>query len=111
MDLVKIKEISNRITYKPGHVIELSYNHNATCVILATKYVTIDATDVTQQAIVNQKYHLPYSTMIQMEELGVINWIFDCVSKTEIHEALEWFKVDGQTLSDPHANDHIAPEC
>jgi hypothetical protein len=111
MDLVKIKELASRISYRPGTTLEFSYNENATCLILATKYVTMDANDHSQDAQVNLKYLLPYRTMTMMDEQGVFNWINDCLTKTAIHEHQEWYRVDGQMLVDPHANDHIAPKC
>lgn len=106
--LEEIDAIVKRITYKPTYKLELEYIDDLfrpLPPVLRISYIALDAyadSDVVPECKIGRKVPLPPSLLTESREAWIVQWVWLQIQQSEIHEAAEWFKVDGTRLRDPH---------
>jgi hypothetical protein len=103
----RANELLKRCTYKPGveiRIVELeSYGLPPTAKLVMT-YMAEDTRGIKtgENELVFQQL-IPWPIFDQLDnEAYFFQYIAQCIEEMEIHEAREWFKVDGLMLTDPH---------
>lgn len=95
-----LADVVARTTYKPGWTIRLSYmqrwgEHLAGGEGL-TLSVRLESEDSTTPGQTTRLHHLFAVPPAAYNRETWERWVLDCIIQVETHEALEWFKVDGQ---------------
>lgn len=95
----RLDRIMDRVSYKPGWVIDL-------CVPLDVVELRVACTqpDVLTglPTTVHTVQQLPLDRFNMMSDDQVYSWIGTALMRLEEHEFDEWFKVDGRHVFDPH---------
>jgi hypothetical protein len=98
----RLKGLLERVTYKPGYHFRLPPFDNQDYFRLYLDAVTKDATAPGKPFMV--EYHMVnwYDRLLRMNDHELLQCIYRMAIDTEIHEAEEWFRIDGKHLVNPH---------
>ena len=100
MKLDELRAIFHRITYKPGHTIDLQGDFDDGVLL----YLSFPAIDVHtgKMSKVGTKRMLPKALWQRMTKDDVLCWVFDEVVGLERHEVCEWLRYDHEPVVEPH---------
>lgn len=112
-----LRSLAQRITYKPNVELIIYDSHPGAGAlpysgpVVAVKYTTLDSTGRIARSDpfwVEHRFDVP-DTMWHgwADERQQVNLIFEFIRRVEVHEAREFFKVDGELVDDPHRGDGI----
>lgn len=90
------------IRYKPGWVLKLGGPGRRFLCVFAT---TADSADPTRHRCTQHMFELPTG----LDHRHLVRWIFDQLLLAELHEAGEFFAVDGFRPYFPHHQDEGSP--
>ena len=109
MTPAQVKACLDRVTYKPRTSMRvLSIGDGGTIPAIEFWFDVPDARNGgASRTAISMKAAVP--RWIVTPEV-FYEWLFEQVKHIEIHEAEEWFRVDGEMLRDPHAED-LEREC
>lgn len=95
-----LADVVSRITYKPGWVITLGHmcrqgEHLAggEGLTLRVQFSCEDSTRPGESTSLDHLFAVPPAAY---NRATWERWVLDCLVQMETHEAMEWFKVDGQ---------------
>jgi hypothetical protein len=91
------------LAYKPGWNFKLGGPHNRYLCIFAT---TPDSSDVSRSRCTQHMFELPSEPTT---DRAFARWVFDCLLLCELHEAGEFFTVDGVKPFYPNHADEGSP--
>ena len=104
MTIDEANEIAAALIYKPGWGIELSQRGGD--LELRMSMLVPDSRTAAGESIqvrANKTIDLRYLCLF--DENQFVNWVFDQIMRLERHEAQEWFRLRGELVDDPHADD------
>src|SRR5882724_12273867 len=101
MTLDELRSIVRKITYKPGHTIDLQFNLEGEAVMLLLSFPVMDAHTGKMTKVATQKL-LDEHLWGRMNKDQALLWIFDEVVGLERHEVCEWLRYDKQPVVEPH---------
>lgn len=93
----------SRLSYKPGWVFKVAGPENRFLCIFAT---TPDSGQPERTRCTQHMFRLPEPVP---EHRALMRWVFDCLLLCELHEAGEFFRVDGFAPFFPHHQDEGSP--
>lgn len=97
MTFSEVQKILNRIRYKPNFMLCLQ-EHSPEVWMMWTAFETIDATDGKPISLESRIWFMtPH-----FSEEDIIHTAFLCFKQMEEHEMMEFFKVDGISIFNPH---------
>lgn len=91
-----------RLSYKPGWKFKVGGPLGRFLCVFAT---TPDSTDLSRERTTQHMFELPPVA----DERGLVRWVFDQLLLAELHEAGEFFSVDGFRPFFPHHQDEGSP--
>jgi len=100
MKLNELRAIVRKITYKPGHTIDLQAQFGGE-VLLLLSFPVMDA-HTGKMTKVGTKKMLAEKLWQRMTKDEALCWIFDEVVGLERHEVCEWLRYDKQPVVEPH---------
>lgn len=90
------------LTYKPGWEFKVGGpGHRFLCVFATT----VDSADLTRQRCTQHMFEIPAG----LDGRQLVRWVFDRLLLAELHEAGEFFAVDGFRPYFPHHQDEGSP--
>ena len=89
------------LRYKPGWVFKIGGPGNTLLCVFAT---TPDSQHPTRQRTTQHQFPLP-----DLSGLELVRWVFDQLILVELHEAGEFFQIDGRRPFFPHHQDEGSP--
>lgn len=102
MTLEEARSILDRVTYKQGTDITLEVNilHNTTWLYVRQPIIDANLSGYPQTTLgVGQAVKLNH---VQTEHQFLM-LIKECIQRWEFHESMEWLKIDGQLIYNPHS--------
>lgn len=94
-----LQEIVGRVVYKPGWSFRV-YDGRWEWQHCSVTFPVLDAYDQTKTIDLDVHSGIgPFDT-----EKGFLDWLLRRIARIEVHEAREFFKVDGRVYDDPHAD-------
>lgn len=97
------RELIARIGYKPGWSFKLAGPEDRYLCVFAR---TADSMKPGCERITQHQFRLPDA---ELDERGFAMWVFECLLLCELHEAGEFFAVDGFRPCFPHHQDEGSP--
>lgn len=94
----QLKELASKVTYKPGWEFDI-YEGKWEGQHIAIKTQVPDAYDVTKMVVLDVHSMLPFFDA----EDQFYQWLLWRITRIEVHEAREFFRVNGKVFDDPHA--------
>lgn len=95
-----LQDVVSRIAYKPGWTITLEYMRREGEHLAGSEGLTLRvrfaAEDSTKPGVMAYLDHLFAVPPAAYSRETWERWVFDCLVQMETHEAMEYFKVDGQ---------------
>jgi len=105
MKLHEFKELIYSVEYKPRYAIECEMVEISNLRIMVHFFEVPDSKNPNKIINVTHSTYLTWRELERMDEKAAIRFIFDRIIDAERHEAMEFFKVDGRQIFDPHEND------
>jgi hypothetical protein len=93
-----ISELLSRVSYRPRTQFQLLTERNVPWTTLVISMFVTDSDNLEQQSWVHMKHPIPPLK----DERSFYSWLRHTLHICEMHEADEFFKVDGIKLFDPH---------
>lgn len=101
MSAALLATVLHSISYKPNWTID-----DGTSLLRGTIRFTMkvpDRDDPTRIINVDANVAIPEFILRNPEPQRIVHWVFDQIREIEIHEATEWFKVNGVRIKEPHS--------
>ena len=106
MTIDEANEIVAALTYKPGWEIELVGGGVAGLALrLAMQAPDSTTTEHRPIAVRGDDVPLDPHNLQLFDEKRFVDWVFNQIMRLERHEAQEWFRLRGELVDDPHADD------
>lgn len=94
------RDLADRMSYKPGWAIEVTGSFAMPCLaILRLSWVAPCAVTGAPCVQISATHHID---VVGITERHFINRILWAIKQAEEHETLEFFKLDGVAIYDPH---------
>ena len=97
MTFSEAQKILMRITYKPGWNLCLQKKHEDTWLLWAT-FETLDCVSEEPVTLESRCWLVDDS----FTEHDVVSTAFLCIQQSEMHECMEYFKLDNYSIFNPH---------
>jgi len=104
----RLRQLLKRITYKPGWEFLVPTPSDDRWRDVVQFFITRSVHDLSQPDSLEmpKKLTMYFGIEVYMllitDEKWLLQYIFDCVTRFELHERDEWYKVDGKCFKEPH---------
>lgn len=113
---IRLKSLLARITYKNGWDVfvypaysDWGLMHEDDAMVLSVQHREPNIERPKDVVVLVMNEPLSSRQVDRMSDAEIIAFVFHCVTKAEIHEMEEWFKVDGVCFRDPHPEVEFPP--
>lgn len=101
----RVRNLFALVTYKPGTRIVVEAEKNGICVNVWIP--TVDSNDMTTPYEGRFYMWATYALIEEQSDHELIMWLMNNTACFETHETMEFFKVSGKHVGDPHPYDNV----